>query len=68
MSRIRPVAWGLLLAGLGAAAGAGVGALLNRARRGGNLIYENRVSSTSVSIAPVLSPSGRVGLAVVGRW
>jgi hypothetical protein len=64
----REVIGGAILGGIGAAAGAGVGLLINRARRGGNLVYESGGGIRIVNLVPFLSPSGRVGFSLVARW
>jgi hypothetical protein len=64
----REVIGAVILGGIGAAAGAGVGLLINRARRGGNLVYESGSGSRTVSVAPLLDPSGAIGVSLRASW
>jgi hypothetical protein len=53
--------------GLGAAAGVGIGAIVNASKKSGDVIYDARRSTTTVSLAPILSPT-RKGLAFSMTW
>jgi hypothetical protein len=64
----REVVGAIILGGIGAAAGAGVGALINRARRDGNLLYESGSTTRTVSVAPLLDPSGAIGVSLRASW
>jgi hypothetical protein len=52
---------------MGAAIGAGIGAIINAARADGNLVYQAPGKSSSVSLSPILSPR-RQGIALTMRW
>jgi hypothetical protein len=54
-------------AGLGAAAGVGIGAIVHAARKNGDVLYDARHSTTTMSLAPILSP-GRKGAAFTMTW
>jgi hypothetical protein len=56
---------GALIAGIGAAGGLGIGALVRGL--GHRVVYEAG-ARPSAGIAPVLSPTGRAGLALLVRW
>lgn len=58
---------GAIISGLGAAAGAGIGALIARARRGHNLVYQSASAKKTLTAMPVWSP-GRTGFSVALRW
>ena len=58
---------GAILGGLGAAGGAALGALVDRARGAGNLIYTARSRSSSALLIPVVSRD-RAGVAFTLRW
>ena len=58
---------GLFIAGLGAAGGAGIGALVDRSRRDGNLVYAASPGSPRASIAPAFGP-GRAGVSLTVGW
>lgn len=53
--------------GLGAAAGVGIGAIVNAATKHGNVIYDARRFTKSVAVAPIVSPT-RKGVAVSLSW
>ena len=53
--------------GLGAAAGVGIGAIVHAAKKGGDVIYDARRSTTTMSFAPILSPT-RNGVAFSTTW
>jgi hypothetical protein len=53
--------------GLGAAAGVGIGALLNAGHRSSDVLYDARRSTRTVSVAPILSPT-RKGMAFSMTW
>ena len=57
------IAWGVLFAGMGAAAGLGIDALITRR----HLIYQKPASRNSVSVSPVFG-HGRRGAAVTIRF
>ena len=57
------IAWGALIAGMGAAAGLGIDALITRR----HLIYEKSASRNSVSVSPVFG-HGRRGAAMTIRF
>ena len=54
-------------AGLGAAAGVGVGAIVNAANKGGDVVYDSRRSTTTISFAPILSRTQK-GVAFSMTW
>ena len=54
-------------AGLGAAAGVGIGALVHAVKKGGDVIYDTRRTTTTISLAPILSPT-RKGAAFSMSW
>lgn len=54
-------------AGLGAAAGVGIGAIVNSAKKSGDVIYDARRSTTTMALAPILSPT-RKGMAFTMTW
>jgi hypothetical protein len=56
-----------LHAGLGAAAGVGIGALINEAKKNGDVLYDARRSTTTLALAPVFS-LGHRGLAFTMTW
>jgi hypothetical protein len=53
--------------GLGAAAGVGIGAIANAGKKGGDVIYDARRRTTTMSLAPILSPT-RKGMAFSMTW
>jgi len=53
--------------GLGAAAGVGIGAIVRAATKHGDVIYDARRTTTTVSLAPILSPT-RKGVAFSMTW
>ena len=53
--------------GLGAAAGVGIGAIVHAAKKGGDVLYDARRSTTTISFAPILSPT-RKGMAFSVSW
>ena len=53
--------------GLGAAAGVGIGAIVHAAKKGGDVLYDSRRSTTTISFAPILSPT-RKGMAFSVTW
>jgi hypothetical protein len=53
--------------GLGAAAGVGIGAIVNEAKKHGDVLYDARRKTTTMSLAPILSPT-RKGLAFSMTW
>ena len=55
--------WG----GLGAAAGVGIGAIVHAAKKSGDVLYDARRSTTTMSLAPILSPT-RKGMAFSMTW
>jgi hypothetical protein len=60
----------MLEGGIGAAAGAGIGAIVNRAHKAGNQLY-SRASSPTVAVTPLLgrdSAGTRAGLGVAVRF
>jgi hypothetical protein len=61
------VAVPLFYGGLGAAAGVGIGAMVHVARRGGDVLYDVRRHTTTMSLAPILSPT-RQGMAFSMTW
>ena len=54
-------------AGLGAGAGVGIGAIVNASKKRGDVIYDSRRSTTTISFAPILSPT-RKGVAFSMTW
>jgi hypothetical protein len=54
-------------AGIGAAAGVGIGAIVHGAKRNGDVIYDARRSTTTMSISPILSPTQK-GAAFSMTW
>lgn len=64
----REMAGGAIVAALGAAGGAGVGALINRVRRNSNRIYERPAGTLTIAVVPVVGPRGHVGFASAIRW
>ncbi len=54
-------------AGLGAAAGVGVGAIVNAAKKNGDVLYDARRSTRTMALAPILSPT-RKGMAFSMTW
>ena len=54
-------------AGLGAAAGVGIGAIVHAARKNGDVLYDARRSTTTMSISPILSPTSN-GAAFSMTW
>ena len=57
----------LFYGGLGAAAGVGIGAIVNAAKKNGDVLYDARRSTTTMSIAPILSPTSK-GAAFSMTW
>ncbi len=53
--------------GLGAAAGVGVGAIINSAKKNSDVLYDARRSTTTMSLAPILSPTHK-GAAFSMTW
>jgi hypothetical protein len=58
---------GLVYGGLGAAAGAAIGGILNAARESGDVLYDSRPTTPTVSVAPILSPT-RKGALLSMTW
>ena len=56
-----------LIAGLGAGAGTGIGAMVHAANAPSNLLYQTPATPGSVSVSPILSPRRR-GVALTMRW
>jgi hypothetical protein len=54
-------------AGLGAAAGVGIGAIVHAAKKSGDVLYDVRRSTTTMSFAPILSPTKK-GMAFSMTW
>jgi hypothetical protein len=52
---------------LGAAAGLGLGAILNEAKKNGDVLYDARRSTTTLALAPIVSPRHK-GLALTMTW
>lgn len=61
------VALSAFYGGLGAAAGVGVGAIVNASKKSGDVIYDARRGTTTMSLAPILSPT-RKGMAFRMTW
>ncbi len=56
-----------LFAGMGAGTGAGIGALVHAINRNGDVIYDVKRQTTTVALAPILSPT-RKGVAFSMTW
>jgi hypothetical protein len=57
----------LALGGLGTGVGAAIGGALNRAHRNDDILYDSNRRTTTMAIAPILSPA-RKGVAVRVTW
>ena len=57
----------LFYGGLGAAAGVGIGAIVNAAKKNGDVLYDARRGTTTMSLAPILSPTHK-GAAFSMTW
>ncbi len=53
--------------GIGAAIGAGVGGILNKIHSGDDVIYDSRRRTTTMALAPIVSPT-RKGVAFTMTW
>jgi len=58
---------GAFIAGIGAAGGAGIGAMVDHARRNGNVVYDSGSRSARAAIAPTVG-RGRAGVALTVGW
>jgi hypothetical protein len=58
---------GAIVGAIGAAGGAGVGALIDRLRRGSHLVYAPAARPKTVAVLPLVGPSRR-GVAIAVRW
>jgi len=58
---------GLAFGGLGTGVGAAIGGALNRSHRNDDILYDSNRRTTTVAIAPILSPA-RKGVAVRVSW
>lgn len=56
-----------LYGGMGAAAGVGIGALVNALNRNGDVLYTARPRTTTIAFSPILSPT-RKGVAFSMTW
>jgi hypothetical protein len=61
------IVWLPIFAGIGAGAGVGLGAIFNSANKGGDVLYDARRSSRTMTLAPILSPT-RKGVAFSMTW
>jgi hypothetical protein len=61
------VGWGLLATGIYAAAGAGIGALVDLAHRSSRVVYEAPAASSSLVVAPIVGTT-RTGVAIGVRF
>ncbi len=57
----------VILAGIGGAGGAGIGALIARNTADTNLLYQRPTSAVSVRLSPIVSPADK-GVALTLRW
>jgi hypothetical protein len=62
-----PVLFSAYYGGLGAAAGVGIGAIVNAAKKNGDVLYDARRKTTTMTLAPILSPT-RKGMAFSMTW
>ena len=63
----REAAGGAIVGAIGAAGGAGVGALIDRLRRGSHLVYVPAARTKTVAVLPLVGSSRR-GLAIAVKW
>jgi hypothetical protein len=61
------LAAGGLYGGMGAGIGVGIGALVNAAKRHGDVVYDAKRRTTTVAVSPILSPT-RKGMAFSMTW
>jgi hypothetical protein len=54
-------------AGIGAGAGVGIGAIVHAAKKNSDVLYDARRSTRTMSLAPILSPTGK-GIAFSMTW
>jgi len=61
------LALGAVYGGIGAGAGAAIGAALNHARRNDDILYDYYRRTTTIAVAPIVSPT-RKGVAMKVTW